>query len=85
MNNSICDKDHRFLENLRDLPESQRPEDGRHKCAGCAYEKGLEDGISRDAAVIDFDDLPYSQAGTVRHKSCQAAYDKGYQEGSLLP
>lgn len=83
MNNSVCDKEHRYLENLRDLPENQKTDEGRHKCAGCAYEKGLEDGISGLPRHINLDDLPFSQAGTVRHKSPQAGYDLGYEEGTL--
>ena len=81
MNQKICNKEHRYLENLRNLPDNQKFDEGRHKCAGCAYEKGLEDGIDGNPKNLDFSELPFSQAGTVRHKSPQAAYDKGYQEG----
>ena len=85
MNNNICDKEHRYLENLKDLPDNQKTDEGRHKCAGCAYEKGLEDGLQRNPKFIDLDSLPNSQAGTVRHKSPQAAYELGYDEGEQLP
>ena len=35
----ICKKAHRYLPNLAQLPDSQAG-DGRHMCAGCAYEQG---------------------------------------------
>jgi hypothetical protein len=78
MNNSICTKDHRYLEQLANLSENQKPDEGRHKCAGCAYEKGLEDGRAGNVRQLNFDDLPVSQAGTGRHRSVQEAYDLGY-------
>lgn len=57
---------------------------GRHKCAGCAYEKGLEDGRSRKS-IINLDrimlNLPISQAGYQRHKDPVEAYIKGYYDG----
>ena len=31
-------------EMIQSLPESQRHENGRHRCASCAYEKGHKDG-----------------------------------------
>lgn len=78
----ICKKAHRYLDKLADLPESQKPDEGRHKCAGCAYEQGLEDGRNGNTKHLSYNVLPESQAGTGRHKSVQAAYDLGYAEGS---
>ncbi len=43
MNNSICDKEHRHDPMFESLPDDQGG-DGRHHCAGCAYEKGYADG-----------------------------------------
>jgi hypothetical protein len=45
MPNEICDKDHSaVLGKLEQLPISQAPSRGRHRCAGCAYEEGFEAG-----------------------------------------
>lgn len=78
----ICGKNHRYASAFEALPPAQE-EPGRHKCAGCAYEQGFEDGLndqpSRYADIVE--NLPYSQAGTVRHKNPEAAYALGYQEG----
>lgn len=42
---SICQKNHRYLPDFDLLPEAQDNENGgRHICAGCAYEAGLNDG-----------------------------------------
>jgi hypothetical protein len=55
---------------------------GRHKCCGCAYDRGFENGRARDETMIlELDSLPESQAGTVRHRSPHAAYAKGYLDG----
>ena len=78
MNNETCSKNHEYLEALKDLPENQKTEDGRHKCARCAYEKGLIDGDAANPRYINVDDLPFSQAGTGRHKSPIDAYNLGY-------
>lgn len=76
-----CKKDHRHLDTFNDLPHDQGGS-GRHKCAGCAYDLGFNDGLERKEHLhIDLDNLPESQAGTVRHKSPHAAYAKGYYDG----
>lgn len=78
----ICKKDHRHLDIFKDLPYYDQGGSGRHKCAGCAYELGFNDGLERKEHLhIDLDILPESQAGTVRHKSPLAAYAKGYYDG----
>lgn len=78
----ICNKNHRYLEEFQDLPDAQDNENGgRHICAGCAYEEGLKDGLDGNPRKTDFSHLPFSQAGTVRHKSAKAAYDLGYDNG----
>jgi hypothetical protein len=38
MNNTACKKEHRYFHIFSDLPIAQSGA-GRHKCAGCAYEK----------------------------------------------
>ncbi len=78
---SICQSEHRYLPDLEDLPESQGGE-GRHKCAGCAYEKGYDDAFENRAKSFDPNSLNDSQAGTGRHKDVEAAYDLGYRTGS---
>ena len=40
-----CQKNHQhLLPILQQLPESQAVYRGRHRCPGCAYDKGFEDG-----------------------------------------
>lgn len=78
----ICDKEHRYDPKFDSLPTNQAGA-GRHLCAGCAYDKGYQDGKNRvKKRAIGELNLPESQAGDVRHKDVQAAYDLGYQEGS---
>ena len=78
----ICKKDHRYFERHLNLPESQDNQNGdRHICAGCAYEEGIIDGINRNPRKTDFSHLPFSQAGTVRHKGAKEAYELGYAQG----
>ncbi len=78
---SICDKEHREWPIFESLPHDQGGS-GRHRCAGCAYEKGFELGMKRsEAMALALDDLPESQAGVVRHKSPHAAFALGYLHG----
>ena len=77
----ICPKEHRYLPDLEDLPESQAGE-GRHKCAGCAYEQGYDDAFEGRGRNLDATLLDESQAGTGRHKDVRAAYEMGYSIGS---
>lgn len=77
-----CKKNHRYLPEFDRLPDAQDNKNGgRHICAGCAYEEGLKDGLAGNPRKNDLSHLPYSQAGTVRHKSAKAAYDLGYETG----
>lgn len=68
---------------LSELPISQSGL-GRHRCAGCAYEKGFQDGVAKKE-VINFrmilSALPESQAQPQRHKDAQLAYLLGYVDG----
>ena len=81
MSDEICKKAHRYSKDLEDLPEDQGGH-GRHRCAGCAYERGLADGRQRKEQIdLGLDNLPKSQAGTVRHLSPHAAYARGYLDG----
>lgn len=76
-----CHKKHRYDPRHNNLPEDQGGH-GRHRCAGCAYEKGYRDGLQRKEQLsLALDSLPESQAGTVRHKSPHAAYAAGYLAG----
>lgn len=78
---AICNKNHRYDEKFSSLPWDQGGT-GRHICAGCAYERGYNDGIVRKESIhLDLDSLNESQAGVVRHKSPHAAYALGYQDG----
>jgi hypothetical protein len=68
-----CQADHRYEDLFASLPFDQGGA-GRHKCAGCAYERGFASGQIRDESPrLDLDSLPDSQAGTVRHRSPHAA------------
>ncbi|MDD9197446.1 hypothetical protein PVK62_16600 [Aliivibrio sp. S3MY1] len=79
-----CELQHRYSPEFEGLPNDQSKFNGRHKCAGCAYEKGMESGrLKASSITIDFESLPNSQAGTVRHKSVQAAFARGYLNGVL--
>lgn len=78
---SECEEDHRYSKVFASLPNDQGGT-GRHKCAGCAYEKGFADGeLRKEQLDLNLDDLSDSQAGTVRHKSPHAAYALGYLHG----
>jgi len=77
----ICNKEHRYLPQLEDLPEAQAGA-GRHVCAGCAYEQGYDDALGGNASNMRVAQLDESQAGTGRHKDVQAAYNLGYQNGA---
>jgi len=79
---SICKKEHRYAGLFAGLSDSQA-DDGRHKCAGCAYELGLTAGLNNKPSDYNgiVHALPDSQAGTVRHKDPEAAYNLGYKEG----
>ncbi|MBO4556177.1 MAG: hypothetical protein J5706_05395, partial [Elusimicrobiales bacterium] len=75
----ICNKEHRFLEDFKQLPDSQGGE-LRHKCAGCAFERGFWDAICWKSMANPSElesKLPDSQAGTVRHKDAYEAYKHG--------
>jgi hypothetical protein len=76
-----CDNDHRYQKRFATLPNDQGGL-GRHKCCGCAYDRGFQDGKKREEKLdIGLDSLLESQAGTVRHKSPHAAYALGYFDG----
>jgi len=76
-----CQLNHRYDARFANLPDDQG-NDGRHKCAGCAYERGFEAGNNlQENVTLDLASLPDSQAGTVRHKSPHAAFAQGYLDG----
>ncbi|HCG7383723.1 TPA: hypothetical protein NJ378_004564 [Vibrio parahaemolyticus] len=79
-----CQLDHRYNPILETLPPDQSKFNGRHKCAGCAYDHGYNQGRLRSQILsIDYTLLPDSQAGTGRHRSVQAAFAKGYLDGVM--
>jgi hypothetical protein len=79
---AICKKQHRHAAIFSNLPDSQA-DDGRHKCAACAYEAGFMDGINNQPS--NYGKIVHSlldrQAGIVRHKDPEAVYDMGYADG----
>lgn len=79
----ICNDPHRNDTRWATLPDDQGGS-GRHKCVGCAYEAGFQQGSSLSYQVtIDLDSLHDSQAGPGRHKSPHAAFAQGYLEGVM--
>lgn len=82
---AICRKQHRYLEGFNELPEAQDNKyGGRHICAACAYEEGLNDALQGNPPQSNLSHLPDSQAGTVRHKSAIDAYKLGYAYGKKI-
>lgn len=81
-----CKKDHSKIQKEMSLLNVDQGGRGRHKCAACAYEKGLEDGYNFkekiDLTEI-LDSLEESQAMNQRHKSPHEAYVMGYRDGVL--
>ena len=78
-----CHKEHIYDSKFSKLPIDQGGI-ARHRCAGCAYDLGHEDGFARKEKLhINLSKLPYSQTGTVRHKSPHAAYALGYLDGVI--
>lgn len=78
---AYCDLDHRYEALFKQLPWDQGGH-GRHRCAGCAYERGFNSGRARDEKTdLDLETLPLSQAGAVRHRSPHAAWALGYVDG----
>jgi hypothetical protein len=77
---AICNKNHRYNPQFDELSPAQGG-DGRHKCAGCAYDQGRDDALNNREPNCDPDALPESQAGTVRHKDVYEAYTLGYEVG----
>jgi hypothetical protein len=79
-----CEKEHTESDLIvKDLPISQGSFE-RHKCASCAYEKGLENGTQK---LLNFDlesfisNLEESQKGYRRHRSAVEAYTLGFFHG----
>ena len=79
-----CNKNHSDTDLIvKDLPISQGSFE-RHKCASCAYEKGLENGSKK---LLNFDlenfitNLEESQRGYRRHRSAIEAYTLGFFHG----
>lgn len=76
-----CAAEHRYDPRFESLPDDQGGT-GRHKCSGCAYERGFLAGLNRQEKIdMNLQELSESQAGTVRHKSPHAAYALGYLDG----
>lgn len=79
-----CQKDHSTIQQIMLKMPTDQGGRGRHKCAACAYEKGLADGKELKESIdltSLFDCLEESQAAAQRHKSPHAAYAKGYLDG----
>ena len=79
-----CNNDHSRVQSIMaNLPVDQGGK-GRHKCAACAYELGVDAGYNLDEQINLSDllnSIEHSQAKEQRHKSPHAAYAKGYLDG----
>lgn len=81
----ICDKDHRFYDEYAKLPDAQdNQQETRHRCAACAYTEGVKDALNQSNRKSNFSHLPFSQAGTVRHKDVKMSYDAGFELGRRM-
>lgn len=79
-----CKKDHSNISSILNGLSDEQYKTGRHKCAGCAYELGYQDGLKRLENVNieqKMQSLEDSQAADQRHKSAQEAYALGYKNG----
>lgn len=77
----ICKNPHRYNPTFLSLPEYQGQE-GRHKCAACAFELGIKDALEGRAMAqndLVLANIPFSQAGTVRHRDAYEAYVRGWR------
>lgn len=78
---AACTRDHDIDAKIALLPDSQAGS-GRHKCVGCAYERGFAAGRRKEEELhLDLASLDDSQAGAGRHKSAHAAFALGYFDG----
>ena len=76
-----CKSKHRYDQKFSSLPNNQGSE-GRHRCAGCAFEEGYKLGLVKSKKItVDLDKLPYSQAGHIRHKCPHTSFAIGYSLG----
>lgn len=80
----VCNRKHSNLTHIMSKLPTDQGGKGRHKCAACAYERGVKAGYEL-IEEIDIgsvlDDLAESQAGSQRHKSPHAAFALGYYDG----
>ena len=78
-----CTIDHKYGERFEDLEfdEDSFKEYAKHKCVGCAYDQGYDDGSHGRPRHLNLDTINFTTAEIVRHKSPKAAYDMGYDEG----
>ena len=81
-----CKKAHTETDRIvKDLPINQGGV-GRHKCASCAYEKGIENGrthIEKFDVSTFLTELPESQKGLRRHRDPYEAYELGFYHGQV--
>lgn len=79
-----CSKNHSTVQEIMNTLPTDQGGKGRHKCAACAYEIGLEAGYNLDEQInlgVLLESLEESQAQAQRHKSPHAAYAQGYLDG----
>lgn len=85
--NGICKKTHREASEVMSAVKGYQGGIGRHKCAACAYDKGVEHGQFPDPDFVlesFIAELPESQRDTWRHKCPKEAYELGVQHGLNL-
>lgn len=55
-----CKHEHRYKTEYNQLPHDQGGK-GRHRCAGCAYDRGFKEGLKKSEKLdLDLDSLPES-------------------------
>ncbi len=76
-----CQKDHTITDELIKHLTIDQGGTGRHKCAACAYEEGVNDskaGIKKQQIELVNKKIAYSQKAKRRHRSTLEAYNLGY-------
>ena len=76
----VCKKKHRHDPFFAELKHDQS-DPYRHRCAGCAYELGVQKGENGEQNHFVPEEVDFSQARYVRHKAAEEAFELGYQDG----
>jgi len=75
-----CQEPHRYDPFFAEL-NSDQSNPYRHRCAGCAYELGYNQAYRNERLHFTPESIPLSQAGYVRHKAAEEAFNMGCIDG----